>query len=89
MTMRRLPNGSTDDPDVYGEAWARYAEMVLMFFPGYCFTGVSKSYGIVLERRETNDRGKYTTVDTIELSSMACDCLLTRAVPPLQLRKDF
>jgi hypothetical protein len=87
--QRRLPDGNwTGDKDLYSKAWLTFAKKALSYFPGYVLAECTPPFRF--ERREFSTRtGRYRVVDTVDLSLMAVECLLTQTEPPKSLREDF
>lgn len=65
----------------------KLAKAIKKFFPGYQITGIDP--GIKMTRWEKHDSGRSTAVDTLYLSVMAAECLLTHKVPKRITRKDM
>jgi len=86
---RQLPDRSwTDNEEKYSEVWVSFGKKALPYFPGYILTACNPTFRF--ERRETSTRdGRFTVVDSFELSQMAVGCLVTGFEPSKVLREDF
>lgn len=89
MSPYRMPDGAiTKNPNKYAKAWQSLGDKVAKLFPGYEPTGYDP--GFLLTRWETSTRtGLSRSVDTINLSLMAVNTLLSGEEPNRVLRDDF
>jgi hypothetical protein len=86
-SYRNPDNSITHDVDEYITAWKTLAEKVLKFFPGYIIGSFNP--GIILTRWEKQLDGRSRAIDTVRLSVMACNCLVSGKEPERVTREDF
>lgn len=59
--LYRLPTydeSFTEDPDLYGNEWEKFANKVLKFFPGFCWCGIGGAQDLWFEYRQCFKLGK-------------------------------